>query len=281
MSAHPSSNTGGTRTGMMSGIYGGGPIYSQGTTTIPQLKASGFREVIVWNIAINKEGDLNFNYEFPLAAKGEYVGAAKYPLFASQMAALKATPSSVTRLTFSVGSSNTGVFQAIKALVEVDGTGPHSILYRNFHALKTAIPGIDAIDFDDENCYDHPSMVSFAVMLGKLGYEVSLCPYTNNQFWIDVATSANQQRPGTVTAVHLQCYSGGAGQSPCSHWNFGAVPVYPGLASDSSPADVYGAMAGWVQSCAIQGGFFWLFDDIYKKADLTQEYAAAINRAGK
>lgn len=32
---------------MMSGIYGGGPIYGQAATTIPQLKASGFREVIV------------------------------------------------------------------------------------------------------------------------------------------------------------------------------------------------------------------------------------------
>lgn len=280
MSTQLSPSTGATRAGMMSGIYGGGPIYSQGAATIPQLKASGFREVIVWNIAVNNEGDLNFNYEFLLASSGKYVGAATHPLFASQMAALKATPTSVTRLTFSVGSSNTGVFQAIQALVEEQGTGPDSILYRNFQALKAAIPAIDAIDFDDENCYDQPSMVSFAVMLGTLGYEVTLCPYTDSAFWTSVAASANQRRPGTVTAVHLQCYSGGAGQSPCSGWDFGAVPVYPGLDNSSSPADVYGVMAGWVATCGIRGGFFWLYDAIYQKGDLTQQYAAAINRAG-
>lgn len=281
MSTNQSSSTGAAQGGMMSGIYGGGPVYNQGAAAIPQLKASGFREVIVWNIAINTQGDLNFNYEFLLASNGEYVGAATHPQFASQMAALKTAPTSVTRLTFSVGSSNNGVFQAVQALVEQQGTGPDSILYRNFQALKAAIPQIDAIDFDDENCYDQASMVSFAVMLGNLGYEVNLCPYTNNGFWIDVAASANGQRPGTVTAVHLQCYSGGAGQSPCSGWDFGAVPVYPGLDSDSTPADVHGIMSGWIESCGIQGGFFWLFDAIYKKEGLTQQYASAINQAGK
>ena len=86
-----------------------------------------------------------------------------------------------------------------------------------------------AIDFDDENCYDQSSMVKFAVMLGTLGYKVSLCPYTNSSFWTGVASQANTQRPGTVDRVHLQCYAGGGGNSPNSAWNFGTVPVHPGL----------------------------------------------------
>ena len=40
-------------------------------------------------------------------------------------------------------------------------------------------------------------------------------------------------------------------------------------------------MSGWVASCGIQGGFFWIFDAIYMKGDMTQQYAGAINHAGK
>lgn len=266
-------------TRVVSGIYGGGPIYTQGPTTIPNLQASGFVEVIVWNIAVNPAGDLNFNYEFPLVADGVYIGDAKHADFRQNMADLKVAPSSVAKLTFSVGSSNPGVFEAIRDLIGAQGIGPTSILYRNFAALKEAFPGLDAIDFDDENCYDTDSMVNFAVMLGNIGFEVNLCPYRNNDFWIDVATRANQTRPGTVTAVHLQCYAGGSGQSPCSGWNFGSVPVYPGLDTSSNPADVSNTMSGWQQACGISGGFIWIYDDFVHDLARTEPYAAAINLA--
>ena len=261
-----------------SAIYGGGPIYKDGTTSVANLKASGFTEVIVWNIAVDSAGDLNFNYEFPLVANGNYVGDATHPDFRSNMASIKTAPSSVARLTFSIGSSNQGVFQAIQALISAQGTGPDSILYKNFQALKTTFPDLDAIDFDDENCYDTASMVCFAVMFGSLGFDVSLCPYENNDFWIRVASSANQERPGTVTAVHLQCYDGGNTNSPCSGWDFGPVPVYPGLAATtSSPAQVQEAMSGWQETCAISGGFIWDFDYFYPN-DLegTKLYANAV-----
>ncbi|GJJ03319.1 hypothetical protein RugamoR64_38570 [Duganella rhizosphaerae] len=264
---------------VISGVYGGGPIYKNGATAIPNLKNSGFSEVIVWNISIDNSGDLNFNQEFPLVANGVYIGDATYADFRAAMASLKAAPSRITRLTFSVGSSNFGVFQTIMALINAQGTGPDSILYKNFQALKTAFPCVDAIDFDDENCYDADSMTRFAVMLGDLGFEVSLCPYQINDFWTAVAASINTQRPGTVTVVHLQCYAGGAGQSPCSGWNFGSVPVYPGLADEScSPDQVGSAMSAWSQSCGISGGFIWLYDHFCDDLALAQLYAGAINQ---
>lgn len=270
---------GNTHIPVISGVYGGGPIYKNGATAIQNLKASGFAEVIVWNISINSTGDLNFNQEFPLVAAGAYIGDSTHADFRDAIAALKVAPSSITRLTFSVGSSNIGVFQEIRTLIDTQGTGPDSILYKNFQALKAAFPSVDAIDFDDENCYDTASMTSFAVMLGNLGFEVSLCPYQNNDFWTGVATAINAQRPGTVTAVHLQCYSGGFGQSPCLGWNFGSVPVYPGLAdASSSPAQVGSAMLAWKQSCGISGGFIWLYDDFYDDLALAQLYAGAINQ---
>jgi hypothetical protein len=54
-------------------VFGGGPIYKNRTVTIPELKASGFTEIIVWNIAVNGSGDLNLNYEFPIVSNGTYI----------------------------------------------------------------------------------------------------------------------------------------------------------------------------------------------------------------
>jgi len=134
-----------------SGIFGGGPFYINATNNINEIKNAGFTEVVVWNIQIRSNGDLNFNGEFPLVSNGAYIGAQTHADFASNMALLKT--GTVKRLTFSIGSSNVGDFQNLKALVNAQGTGPSSILYRNFAALKAAIPSIDAFDLDDENSY--------------------------------------------------------------------------------------------------------------------------------
>ena len=76
-------------------------------------------------------------------------------------------------MTFSIGSSNFGDWQDITNLIKTQGTGPTSILYKDFQALKTAIPSLDAIDFDDENSFDSATTISFGVMLGQL--ELSRC----------------------------------------------------------------------------------------------------------
>ncbi len=260
-----------------SGIYGGGPFYKNAAANITELKNSGFTEAIIWNIAVTTSGDLNFNYEFLLCSGGSYVGNSTHADFPANMASLK--QSTVNRLTFSVGSSNNGVFQAIQSLVNSQGTGSTSILYKNFQALKAAVPSVDAIDFDDENCYDQSSMVKFAVMLGNLGYKVSLCPYTYSSFWTSVASQVNSQRPGTIDRVHLQCYSGGSGNSPNSTWNFGSVPVEPGLwDNDLTPSGVQSQMTTWKNQYKIVGGWMWLYDDFVGSGKAAQ-YASAINKA--
>src|SRR5262249_10519971 len=90
----------------------------------------------------------------------------------------------------------------------------NSILYKNFAALKYTIPTIDAIDFDDEDNYDHKTIIDFAAMLAKIGYRITFCPYTNASFWVDCLYSLNTQNPGLVTQFNLQCYSGGTGNDP-------------------------------------------------------------------
>ena len=259
------------------GIFGGGPFYKNASANITEIENSGFSEAIVWSVEVSSTGDLNLNGEFPLTSGGVYVGNQYYPNFASDMATLKL--GTVKRVTFSVGSSNYGDWENIKALVNAQGTGPTSILYQDFQALKTAIPALDAIDFDDENSFDSPSTISFGVMLGGLGYHVMPDAFDDASYWTNVVSSINSQASGTADGVHLQAYAGGAGNNPCSGWNFGTVPVFPGLwDQDDTPSQVQTTMSGWHSQCGIIGGFMWLYDD-FVGTGLAAQYAAAINAA--
>ena len=258
-----------------SSIFGGGPFYINATNNISEIKSSGFTEVVVWNIEVKTNGDLNFNGEFPLVSGGAYIGGQTHSDFASNMAVLKT--GTVKRITFSVGSSNVGDWQDVKALVQAQGTGPGSILYQNFQALKAAIPSVDAIDFDDENSFDEPSTVQFAVMLGGLGYHVALDTFDNAGYWESVASSTNAQLPGTVDSVHLQTYAGGSGNNPCSGWDFGSVPVWPGFYDqDDTPSQVSSTLASDQAQCGTGGAFIWIYDD-FVGTGLAAQYASAIN----
>jgi hypothetical protein len=258
------------------GIFGGGPFYKNAAKNIQELQNSGFTEAIVWSVEVGSTGNLNLNGEFPLTSNGSYIGNQTYPDFAGDMTLLK--QGNVKRITLSIGSSNVGDWQDITALVEAQGTGPGSILYQDFQALKTAIPALDAIDFDDENSFNLPTTVQFGVMLGNLGYHVLPDAYDNNTYWMNVVSEINSQLPGTVDAVHLQAYAGGSGNNPCSsEWNFGSVPVFPGLYDKAdSYKQVQTIMSGWHSECGISGGFLWLYDDIVGTG-LAAKYAQAFN----
>lgn len=259
------------------GIFGGGPFYKNAANNITEIENSGFSEAIVWSVEVKSNGDLNFNGEFPLTSNGAYIGNQTHPDFPANMAQLK--QGTVRRVTFSIGSSNIGDWQDITALIRAQGTGPDSILYKDFQALKAAIPALDALDFDDENSYDSATTIAFGVMLGKLGYHVLPDPYTNNSYWTNVVAQINSQLPGAVDGVHLQAYAGGQGNNPCVGWNFGSVPVFPGLwDKNDTPAQVESIMSGWHSECDILGGFMWIYDDFVGNG-LAAQYAAAINTA--
>jgi hypothetical protein len=262
------------------GILGGGPVYKHIRKNIEELKRSGFNELIVWSVEVNSTGDLNLNGEFPLTSAGSYIGNETYPHFPADLKTIK--KGTVKRVTLSIGSSNYGDWEDVKALVDSQGTGPKSILYKDFAAVKAALP-IDAIDFDDENSYDSSSTIQFAVMLGKLGYNVTMNPYTNSDYWTSVVSQINAKRSGTVDGIHLQTFAGGDGNSPCSGWDFGSVPVYPGISDQSSappdltPAETKMAMQNWHTQCGITGGWVWIFDQI-AGSSLVKQYAHAITK---
>lgn len=259
-------------------IYGGGPIYQHRDYAINELRSSGFNTVVVWTIHIDANGNFNFNAEFPLCQNGNYVGGSKYPNFASDMSLLKTAPTSVNRIDFCLSAWGSSTFANIKSLIKSQGTGPSSALYQNFQALKNAIPEVDGIGFDDESTYDSNTATALAIMLADLGFKVSLVPYTNQSFWTAVALNTNAQRPGTVDRIDLQCYAGGASNTPCN-WDFGDIPIYPGLwDTNKTPAQVQSQLTTWKNSCSADGGFMWLYDD-FDNSSLTAQYAGAVNTA--
>ena len=266
----------------VSAVFGGGPFYSGGTTVMNTLKASGFTTVILWSIHLRTNGDLWLN-DVLVVSNGAYVGNPDWP---GQLATLKQAPTSVRKIEVSVGSWGVNDFEMIRDLIAAQGTDSNSILYKNFLALKNAT-GADAVDLDDESLYDVNTTVQFSLMCGALGMNVSLCPYTNSSFWASVLSETNTQRPGTIDAVYLQCYAGGAGNNPAT-WNAAlGMKVYPGLwcrngatcSSGDNPTTVQTKMANWKASAGITGGFMWLYDDMQKCSSqgTPAQYAAAIN----
>ena len=272
----------------MTAVYAGGPLYTGGSPVIKDLKASGFTTVVAWAMHVQGNGDFVFNDPTNLLiSQGRYVGHPGWP---TQMNSLKQGVTSVNRILFSIGGWGVSDFPNIKSLIfakpgsypNKPDIGPSSILYQNFRALKMAIPSIDGIDFDDETLYDEPTTVALSQLLHSLGYQVTFCPYTQANFWINCLYALNSQTPNLVTGFNLQCYAGGSGNDP-ANWitaiqnkmgtGFDAKGfVFPGLwckngsgcQSGQCPTGTNSISAQFNQwqHMGIQGGFIWLYDDI-------------------
>ena len=261
-----------------SAIYGGGPFYHGGQPVMDDLRASGFTTVILFGVHVQTDGDLHFNND-PIISNGTYIGDPGWP---ARLATLKTAPTSVTRIEASVGGWGTGDFQNIKNLIAAQGTGPTSVLYKNFQTLKQ-VTGADAIDFDDESTYDLGSSTAFGNMLWGLGYSITLAPYTNMTYWKCLADNL----AGKVDGIHLQVYDGGSGNNPATWSTTLGMAVDPGVWSKhgsgctagDSPATVQSKMTNWKNSAGIVGGFIWLYDDVQAcwSQGTTAQYAGAIN----
>lgn len=217
-------------------------------------KSSGFTTLITFGIHVNPDGTLMIGGG-ACASNGVYVGPANW---GSLIVTLKNPPTTVNRYEVLIGGWQDTSFDNIKSLVNAQGIGPTSILYKNFQALKIAVPGIDAINDDDERTYDLPSSINFANMLGGLGYKFTLVPYTFQSFWVNLKNNITN-----CDYVYLQCYAGGAGNDPGS-WNaaFGGTNGYsvsgfhviPGQESNTADPNKWN---DWYLQTGVQGGFYY------------------------
>ena len=257
-----------------SGVYVGGHIRRERPSTVTKLKESGFTYVILFNVSVETDGTLTTDGE-TICQNGQYVFANEQPYYIEDVKALKTWPTSIERIEICIGGWGNESYSRIRSLIENYGTGTNSILYRNFRALKQAIPEIDAVNNDDEYCYHAETAIQFHTMMYDLGYKTTVAPYTNKSFWQSLVNGLNANRTNACDRVLIQCYDGGINNNP-SNWKLGNLPVHAGRTNyQTDMATSVAQMQSWRDNNGVVGGFVWVYND--ETWNLNQ-WAAAMNR---
>jgi hypothetical protein len=196
--------------GRPAGVFGGGPFYDDAETVLPRMKQAGFSTLVLWTLHVEENGDLVLN-DRPLVSGGAWIGRSDWP---AMVEVLKTPPTTVTRVEIGLGSAGVRDFRRIANLIAAQGTGPDSILARNFAVLRAELPSVDAINLDDESDYDLAPTAELCLMLGELGYHITLTPFEQGRFWGDLRDTLEAAQPGLVDRVMLQAYAGGRFNQP-------------------------------------------------------------------
>lgn len=269
-----------------SAIYACGHIRRTRNTALTNLRNSGYTTAILFNVNVEEDGSLTTDYSWSsqtaaeaggiICQNGSYVFNKYQPYYISDVKSLLTQPTSINRLEICIGGWGNGSYGNIRKLIERDGTGEETILYRNFKALKEAIPEIVAVNNDQEQDYDVASGVAFHRMLAKIGYKTTIAPYTNKSYWENFVKQLNKA-PGTCEIVYLQIYGGGAGNNPNDWKVFGDIPMHVGFDCEASAdiADMQNKFKNWRDNAGAKGGFLWNYNS---EARNLNEWATAINR---
>jgi hypothetical protein len=269
-------------------IYTGGDPYSSTIATLfTEIQSASYTTAVLWAAHVDCAGNIAMNDNY-IAAGGVFIQNAQP--WADLVNGLR--QGTVTRVELSLGGDQS-TFANIQNLIQEYGIGTKNPLYNNLQVLQQVL-SLDAIDYDDESQYDANSSEQLAQMCVNLGMKVTICPYTYESYWVNLVTSINAANPGTVDAVYLQCYDGGAGNDPVTWSQYFAstgLTITPGLwavhgsscESGSTAADVQSQMASWAQEAAsnqtsLAGGFMFCGTDIQSctAGGTEAEYANAI-----
>ena len=239
------------------GVYVGGHIRRDRPGTIEKLRNSGFTYIILFNINVEPDGTLTTDGE-TVCKDGKYVFGNTQPNYVSDIKKLKQAPTTISRIEICIGGWGNESFSRIKELINRHGVGSGTILYKNFKALKNAIPEIDAVNNDDEHCYDVATAVKFHKMMYELGYKTTIAPYTNRSFWENLVSQLGDR----CDRVLIQCYDGGAGNNP-SDWHLGNRAVHAGRMNyqEGGVDACVAQMESWKRNNGVSGGFIWLYND--------------------
>ena len=244
-------------TAQSTGVYVGGHIRRERPATIEKLRNSGFTYVILFNVNVEPDGTLTTDGE-TVCKDGKYVFGNTQPDYVSDIKKLKQSPTTISRIEICIGGWGNESYKRIKDLINSGGTGSGSILYRNFKALKDAIPEIDAVNNDDEHCYDVSTAVKFHKMMYDLGYKTTVAPYTNREFWESLVSQLGDR----CDRILIQCYDGGAGNNP-SDWHFGNRVLHAGRMNyqEGGVDACVAQMESWKNNNGVSGGFIWVYND--------------------
>ena len=271
----------------VSGIYAGGHIRRGRPNTITKLRNSGFTYVILFNVDVKADGTLMTDGD-TICYNGEYVFQKTNPYYQQDIKNLKTEPTSVSRIEICIGGWGNDSYGNIKNLVNASassggGTTIRSILYKNFKALKQAVPEIDAVNNDTEQDYDAESASKFHIMMYNLGYKTTFAPYTQYNYWTSLNDKIRASKPRAVERVMVQCYDGGAyNLNHVGSWNFtGVKERHPGLLDYSNDWSVERNLAqfqSWKDQGVATGGFVWLYNDGYDETWDLNAWASGLNR---
>lgn len=270
----------------VSGVYVGGHIRRERPRTIATLRNSGFTYVLLFNVHVDKDGTLKTDGE-TICKNGEYVFANTQPYYQQDVKDLKTAPTSIQRIEIVIGGWGNDSYDHIRDLINANGTGSTTMLYKNFKALKEAIPEIDAVNNDDEQCYDVETGAKFHIMMANLGYQTTLAPYTRKSYWQDLCNKIRASKPKAVDRIMVQCYDGGAGNvNSVNTWTFtGVTERHAGLCTEGNHGNWNDNMssneaqfAKWRDEHGVGGGFVWVYND--ESWNLNQT-ATAMNRVYK
>lgn len=254
-----------------SGIYICGHFRRDRTKTVTAVKESGFTFGILFNVHVETDGTLTTDGEV-ICKNGQYVFDQKISGYNNDKAqvdyvddvnSLLSGRTSLLRLEHCIGGWGNHAYQNVTNLVNTQGTGASSILYRNFKALKDAIPSVIAINNDIEHDYDATSQAKFHIMLYDIGFKTTIAPYTNKSYWESFVQQVENARPGAVDRNYLQCYGGGAGNNP-KDWKIKNIPIYGSRDIEANPnlshQTIVSAMTNWKNNAGIVGGFYWNYN---------------------
>lgn len=262
----------------VSSIYIGGHIRRARPTTIKNLRASGFTTAILFNVHVDTDGTLMTDGE-TICKNGEYVFANTQPHYVSDIKELLEAPTSIRRIEICIGGWGNNSYDHIRDLINAHGTGEGTMLYKNFKALKEAIPEIEAVNNDQEQCYDLETAKKFHRMMGDLGMTTTIAPYTQKTYWKNLATYLHNE--GLLDRILIQCYDGGAGNNPANWHLVEGVPVHGGRMYYQDTWDVdyhIGKFQDWADNCDVTGGFVWVYND---ESWNMNAWASGINRVYK
>ncbi|MBA3487831.1 MAG: hypothetical protein H0T88_11710 [Lysobacter sp.] len=274
-------------------VYAEGVMYpttaSQSVhTTIYQLQKSGFNTPILGLFHVGRDyditpaqitGDIYYN-DTLVISQGSYVGDSSWPGLIGSMIG-----GGVTKVCASFGGGGVLDFQTLKRIYEGNGNSyAGTNLLANLNVLRHTFPSISVIDMDCEETYDQPSFVAFCQLLIALGFQISFCPYTWQDFWTGSLAKLNASNPDKVVWWNLQAYDGGAGNEP-GQWAAAIGTAIPGFATagyivvgdwtNDSPSEVKNLLRGFSNEPSLGGGFMWTLDDMISAGTL-DAYGSAI-----
>ena len=222
--------------------------------------------------------DVKISFSDPSAAVGDTVNVAMHVVsstgepLGSASIMLKYDPEA---LEFVNGDNTEGGAGSLSVKGQATTDAKDWMYGLNFKALKDQLPEIDAVNNDDEHCYDVTTAVRFHAMMKQLGYRTTVAPYTNKDYWQSLVSQLNSACPGACDCVMVQCYDGGAGNQP-RDWHLEGLPLHAGRTNYQTDMQTSIAqMQTWRDEDNVTGAFVWVYND--ETWNLNQ-WASAMNR---